>query len=206
MTVALPIVNHVYQNHTLDSTRWQEFQPRADDIVVATPYKSGTTWMQTILMHLVLLDLPPRVWDGFSPWLDHRLPPIGEVIHQLEAQTHRRCIKTHLPLDGLLYFPQVKYIVVGRDARDVCMSMWNHHSNYGPGVLDRANNTPGRVGDPLPAGPGTIQEFWRAWISQGWFEWESEGYPYWSNMRHVQTWWNFRDLPNILFVHHTDLL
>jgi aryl sulfotransferase len=30
----------------------------------------------------------------------------------LEAQEHRRFIKTHLPLDGLPYFPQVKYIRV----------------------------------------------------------------------------------------------
>ena len=39
----VPKLIHTYQNHTLDSTRWAHFTPRDDDIVVATPYKSGTT-------------------------------------------------------------------------------------------------------------------------------------------------------------------
>jgi aryl sulfotransferase len=38
----------MYQNHMLDSTRWNHYAPRNDDIVIATPYKSGTTWMQII--------------------------------------------------------------------------------------------------------------------------------------------------------------
>ena len=202
----LPQVEHIYQHHLMDSPRWQHFTPREDDIVVATPYKSGTTWMQTIVMHLIFQEPQPRILEGFSPWLDFRPEPLDSVLSQLEAQTHRRCIKTHLPLDGLLYFPQVKYIVVGRDARDVCMSLWNHHSNYTPSALDNINNAPGRIGAPLPAGPATIGEFWRDWITRGWFDWETEGYPYWSNMHHVQTWWNYRHLPNILFVHYNDLL
>ena len=51
-----------------------------------------------------------------------------KCIGTLEAQQHRRFIKSHLPLDGLPFFPQVKYIVVGRDARDVAMSLWNHYA------------------------------------------------------------------------------
>jgi aryl sulfotransferase len=202
----LPQIKHVYQNHTIDSTRWDPFQPRPDDIIVATPYKAGTTWMQNIVLHLIFQDLAPRSIFEIAPWLDSRPRPLDEVVSRLEAQTHRRCIKTHLPLDGLPYFSQVKYIVVGRDARDVFMSLWNHHSNYTPDVYERVNNTPGRVGDPMPPCTETIREFWHHWISRGWFEWESEGYPYWSNLRHIQTWWNYRHLPNILLVHYNDLL
>jgi len=206
VAVKLPEIKHVYQNHTIDSTRWDHFQLRPDDIIVATPYKAGTTWMQNIVLHLIFQDLTPRPIFDTAPWLDSRSRQLDEVVSRLEAQTHRRCIKTHLPLDGLPYFPQVKYVVVGRDARDVFMSMWNHHSNYTPDVYERANNTPGRVGDPLPPCPKSIRDFWQHWISRGWFEWETEGYPYWSNLRHVQTWWNYRHLPNILLVHYNDLL
>jgi aryl sulfotransferase len=202
----MPTVEHVYQNWILDSTRWQHFTPRADDIVIATPYKSGTTWMQAIVLHLIFQDLQIRPVHKLSPWLDRRLEPLGEILSLLEAQTHRRCIKSHLPLDGLRYFPQVKYIVVGRDARDVFMSLWNHETHFTPQIFDVHNNTPGRVGDPHLPPPDDIREFWRDWITRGWFAWESEGYPHWSNMRHVQTWWNFRHLPNILFVHYNDLL
>jgi aryl sulfotransferase len=89
--------------------------------------------MQTIVLHLIFQDLQPHSVDDVSPWFDLHPQSLAVVIEKLEAQQHRRCIKSHLPLDGLLYFPQVKYVVVGRDARDVFMSMWNHHSNYTPG-------------------------------------------------------------------------
>ena len=204
--LALPQVEHIYQNWLLDSTRWQQFKVRDDDIVVATPYKSGTTWMQTIVLHLIFQDLQVRHVHVVSPWLDRRLAPLDEVLSLLEEQSHRRCIKSHLPLDGLIYFPQVKYIVVGRDARDVFMSLWNHHSHFTPEIYEVFNNTPGRVGDPLPPCPATIREFWLDWITRGWFAWETEGYPHWSNMRHIQTWWNYRRLQNILLVHYNDLL
>src|SRR5664279_4860977 len=140
MANALPEVKHVYQNHTLDSTRWDHYKPRADDVIVATSFKSGTTWMQTIVLQLIFQDLQLRGVDDFSPWLDRRWLPLDDVIGRLEAQSHRRCIKSHLALDALPYFPQVKYIVVARDARDIFMSMWNHYSNYTASHYDRATN------------------------------------------------------------------
>ena len=206
MSLLMPEVKHIYQNHHLDSTRWDDYIPRSDDIIIATSMKSGTTWMQTIVMHLIFQDLQPRLIGDFSPWIDFRPPPRGERIKLIEAQTHRRFIKTHLPLDGLPYFPQVKYIVVGRDIRDLCMSMWNHYGNYTAEMYQRFNETPGRVGAPCPPCPETVNEFWRDLMTRGWFDWESEGYPFWSVVRYIQTWWDFRHLDNILFVHFNNLL
>ncbi len=206
MTDAFPQIEHVYQNHTLDSTRWQHFKPREDDIIIATPYKSGTTWMQNIVMHLVFQDVQLRSINEFSPWFDARWVPLDEEISRVEAKTQRRCIKSHLPLDGLIYFQEASYIVVGRDPRDVFMSLWNHYSHFTPQIFGVLNDTPGRVGDPFPPCPENIRDFWQDWISRGWFDWEREGYPFWSNFHHVQTWWNYRHLPNILFVHYNDLL
>jgi aryl sulfotransferase len=202
----LPAPERVYQNHHLDSTRWDHFKPRAGDVVIATPIKSGTTWMQAIVLHLIFQDLQKRdLWQN-SFWLDWRGYPVSDVIGALEGQAHRRVIKSHLPLDGLRYFAAVKYIVVGRDPRDAFMSLWNHYSNYTPGFMDILNNAPGRIGNPMPQPPADMRAFWRGWMSTGWFDWESEGYPFWSYLRHVQTWWNFKHLRNILFVHYNDLL
>ena len=191
MTKPLPTIRHIYQNHTLDSTRWEHYSPRPDDIIIATPYKSGTTWMQIIVMHLIFHDLQLRPFRELSPWLDVRWrEPVTNLLQNLEEQNHRRFIKTHLPLDGLPYFEKVKYIVVGRDARDVFMSLWHFYRGFGDNFYERVNRDwPGK---PFPLGA--------TW------EWESEGYPFWSNLRHVQTWWNFKHLPNILFVHFNDLL
>jgi aryl sulfotransferase len=199
-----PVVHNTYQNHTLDSTRWLHYSPRADDIVIATPYKSGTTWMQIIVMHLVFQDLQVRPINEFSPWFEVRFRDFDDILPRLEGQNHRRFIKTHLPLDGLPYYEQVKYIVVGRDPRDVFMSLWNFYRGFSDDLYEQINSTWG--GTPFPHCPDDIHDFWRDWIEKGWFDWETEGFPFWSNMRHVQTWWDYRHLPNILFVHFGELL
>lgn len=49
----LPVRSRIYQNHHFDSTRWDYFEPRSTDIIVATSYKAGTTWTQAIVAHLL---------------------------------------------------------------------------------------------------------------------------------------------------------
>jgi aryl sulfotransferase len=204
---ALPERTRVYQNHHLDSTRWDGFQFRPDDIVISTSYKAGTTWMQTIVANLLFQDgdLPGPI-TSISPWLDNRIRPVDDLYAYLESQQHRRFIKSHLALDGLRFDPQAKYIVVGRDPRDVFMSLYNHYSGHTPRFMKLLNFTPGRVGPPLPEAPEDINWLWRQWISLGWFEWESDGWPYWSHLHHAKTWWPERERPNVLLVHYNDLL
>ncbi len=205
MADAEPRVAHEYINHHLDSTRWRVFEPRPDDVVITTSYKSGTTWMQQILHGLVFQGDPeaPALWEA-SPWLDERfVAPLEEVGAAIAAQTHRRFLKSHLPLDGLPYYPQVKYVVVARDARDVFMSLWNHYNNYTDAMMKSLNDL---GGEPFPQPPQDIQECWRNWITRGWFEWETEGWPFWSNLHHTRTYWEHRHLSNLLLVHYADLL
>jgi aryl sulfotransferase len=96
-------------------------------------------------------------------------------------------MKSHLPLDALPYYPQVKYIVVGRDARDVFMSFWDHYSNFTDATYAGLNDPRGRIGPPMPPCPQDIHECWTNWINRGWFEWESEGYPHSGNLYHTQS-------------------
>jgi len=205
-TSTRPEVRHVYQNHHLDTTRWDEFQTRPDDIVITTGYKAGTTLLQTIVMNLLFPsgDMPGPV-RVISPWLDLRVAPLTKVTAALEGQTHRRCIKTHLPLDGLPFYDHVKYVMVGRDPRDVWMSLLNHWRSQTPAYYEAVNGTPGRVGEELPRFVDDVHATWREWITRGWFPWETDGYPYWSILHHVKTWWAFRHLPNIELVHYKDL-
>ena len=37
------------------------------------------------------------------------------------------------------------------------------------------------------------------------FDWENEGWPWFSVLHHAQSYWNYRHLPNLLFVHYGDL-
>ena len=88
-----------------------------------------------------------------SPWLDLRVPPKEVKLPEVEAQQHRRFIKTHLPVDALVFSPKAKYIYIGRDGRDVVWSMYNHHSTANEFWYDALNNTPGRVGPPIEKPP-----------------------------------------------------
>jgi aryl sulfotransferase len=203
----LPTRTRVYQFHIFDSLRWNFVALRDDDVVVVTSYKSGTTWMQGIVANLIFLghELPAPLLE-LSPWVERRGAPLELVLTRLEQQIHRRVMKTHLPLDGFPYDQRVKYVYVGRDVRDVFMSQWNHYRNFTEAALTAFNTTPGRVGPELPPCPDDIHEVWRNLMTRSWFEWETEGYPWCSPLRHPQLWWDYRHLPNILFVHYADLL
>lgn len=202
-----PSRTRAYNNHHMNSARWDRYVPRADDVVIATSYKSGTTWMQTIVANLIFENgaIPAPVL-ALSPWFEMNLLPFDEVIEGLESQAHRRFIKTHLPLDALPWFPQVKYVMVGRDPRDVAMSMLNHHNDFTDEIRAQFNAFVENQKDRLPGPFENAQAFWRAHMTRGTVPWESDGWPYWSSIRYAQTWWDYRDLPNILLVHYNDLL
>jgi aryl sulfotransferase len=135
-----------------------------------------------------------------------RVRPFDEIVQTTGAQTHRRFLKTHLALDGIPYDESMQYIYVGRDLRDVFMSLWNHYSGHSEAAYERINQPDGLVGDPFPRCPGDLEAVWQDWVGRAWFAWEADGYPYWSSSHHAQTWWDFRHLPNVLFVHFGDLL
>jgi len=199
-----------YQSALFDSNRWDNFQARNDDIVITTSYKAGTTWMQGICAALVFQkSKPPIPQDELSPWLDANFGPIEEVLAQLEGLTNRRYIKTHLPLDGIRFLDEIKYIFVGRDGRDVFMSMWNHWHNMKPEVIHEMNNAPGRQGPPISLPLGGVEDIaagFDDWLSRSSFDWETNGFPFFSHLHHAATWWEYRHLPNILMVHFEDLL
>lgn len=202
-----PKIRHSYEHHHLAASRWKDFEVRPGDVIISTSYKAGTTFMQTIVGNIIFHEngMPGTVND-LSPWLDMRVFPEAEMKAALQEQTHQRFIKTHLPLDGLPYYEQAKYIVVARDPRDVFMSLLNHHGNHTDDFFHIINNEVGNPGDPFPKMKEDVHEVWSDWINKGWFEWESDGWPYWSHLHHFKTWWEFRDLPNIELFHYSDML
>lgn len=116
-----------YRSMIMNSARWDGYRPRAGDVIVATYPKCGTTWTQRIVSLLIHQSPAPRDIMGEAPWLDATLfGPVGPMLDTLEAQTHRRSAKTHLPLDSFPVFEGVKVIHTVRDGRDACVSMHNH--------------------------------------------------------------------------------
>jgi aryl sulfotransferase len=193
--VAWPRKTRELRTLHIDSTIWNDFTFRDDDIIIATYGKSGTTWMQQIISQMLFAGDTDQDTQAMSPWVDYVIPPKEVKLPALEAQTHRRFMKTHLPVDALVYWPKAKYIYIGRDGRDVLWSFYNHHANGTEAMYNGLNNRPGRVGPPLEAPPADIREYWRAWMDR-------DGYPYWSLWENVRSWWAIRNLPNILMVHY----
>ena len=195
---AWPKKTRELHSHHFDSTIWNDFVFRPDDIIISTYAKSGTTWMQQIVAQMLLGPDPTLEVAEMSPWLDLRVPPKEVKLPVVEAQTHRRFLKTHLPVDALVFSPNAKYIYIGRDARDVVWSMYNHHVNANALWYEALNDTPGRVGPPIEPPPADIRTYWHQWL-------ERDGFPFWSFWENAATWWAVRGLPNVHFVHFTNL-
>nr|VFJ47011.1 MAG: aryl sulfotransferase [Candidatus Kentron sp. FM]VFJ47340.1 MAG: aryl sulfotransferase [Candidatus Kentron sp. FM]VFK07558.1 MAG: aryl sulfotransferase [Candidatus Kentron sp. FM] len=201
--IAFPTILHLYKNHHMDSSRWDTFTPRKGDVIVATYPKSGSTWMQWIVLKLLSPQHSQRYLQADGFWFENRLIPQSYVANMLARKKHPPLIKTHLPLDALPYFPEMRYIAVFRDGRDVAMSLWNHYKNYTDQMYESLNK---QNESAFPRCPETFQEFWNNWITRGWFDWEQDGYPFGSYLHFVESWWKFHHLPNILIVHFADLL
>ena len=161
-----------YQATVYDSSRWHGFDLRSGDIIISTPPKCGTTWTQMICALLILQEPElPLPLDTLSPWIDMVTRARIEVFADLTTQNHRRFIKTHTPLDGIPEDPTVTYICVGRDPRDVALSMDRHIDNMNvSGFLEaraRAAAIDGIELGPLPLPrtrpDGARDRFWQ-WV------------------------------------------
>ncbi|CAF1455933.1 unnamed protein product [Adineta ricciae] len=122
------------QNYIYDSTTWNNFKFRDDDIIIVTYPKSGTTWTQQIVSQLIFNGKENLNIYNMSLCLDLR-PQIelygtkDNLYKTLEKQTHRRFLKSHLPIDALVFSSKPKYICVIRDGRDVACSFYSHLSH-----------------------------------------------------------------------------
>jgi aryl sulfotransferase len=184
-----------YRSAVADNRRWAGFTPRAEDIFVCTPAKCGTTWTQAIVASLLWPDgdVPGPVIT-ISPWLEAEFEPIDEVLGRLEAQRHRRFIKTHTPADGIPFFDEAKYVFVGRDGRDAFMSMCNHMERFRDDVREDLNTRiAGEDVMPMPDWTGDVHGFFAVWL------------PAMGLLEHVAGFWERRSQPNVLLVHYNDL-
>ncbi len=130
--------------------------------------------------------------------------PLPVMVEMLEGQTHRRVMKTHLPVDvpSPRISPKVnRYVYVGRDARDVLWSAYNHFMSFTSLAFERLNAVEG----PWPKWERPtvdVRTYYLRWLETD----RTPGFhdlPFWS---HVQGWWDARHRPNIRLIHYANLL
>jgi aryl sulfotransferase len=191
-----------YQTILSDNARWERFRFRPGDIVISTHPKCGTTWMQ-MLCALLIFDTPdlPRPLTEISPWLDTVTHDLDATIALLEAQRHRRFVKTHTPLDGLPAHPDVTYIGVARDPRDVMLSFEHATANIRPEAMGRLDTS--GLSTP-PEDP--LERFWLWADAPLANDPTSFGVTLANLVHHVRTFWDRRDEPSVALFHYSDLL
>ncbi len=193
---------HRYQSDDEDSGRWIGFPYRDGDIVISTRSKSGTTWAQMVCALLVFQTsiLPGRL-STISPWLDWLIEPVSEVIGRLEAQEHRRIIKTHTPLDGLPLHDGARYIVVARRPIDMAVSLFHQGNNLNRDLLGRLA---GQEEGTSPDSPRELSD----WIDE-WMMWDGDPRQRLDSLtgivHHLSDAWARRAYPNVVLVHYASL-
>ena len=146
-----------------------------------------------------------------SPWLDMVTRTRDDVVADLDAQRHRRFIKTHTPLDGMPFDPRVTYICVARDPRDIAVSWDNHMANADMEALLRSRATSVGNGDiaellaqDAPAQPASERERFWFWVDSAEPP-ERDPHSLLGVMDHPTAFWAVKDAPNVILLHYADL-
>lgn len=282
-SLAAPRRTMDYVNYMLNSDRWDGVIAQPGDVVVTASFKSGATWLQMIIAHILyratstsassnnnnnLLELITSsggVTEAF-PWVELRqlCPPAPLVLVPVVAYqessttsitttnttsttntttstttstptppTPRRILKSHLPLDGIPFSTSARYIVVGRDLRDVVCSYVNYwragndafYTYMNSSGTSSSDGSSSIIGPPLPrfddcaststsntgnntnatssTATRTVRQCFLSLIDP-FDEGRSIGMccSYW---HYYDTWFQYRHMPNIHFVHYNNL-
>jgi aryl sulfotransferase len=200
----VPVTDWIrYTSSDEDSGRWEQFRFRDGDIVISTRSKSGTTWVQMICALLVFgtSDLPEPL-TRLSPWIDHSVEPVDDVIARVEAQRHRRFVKTHTPLDGIPLDDRATYVVAARHPLDMAVSLYHQGDNIDRARLAKLLGLPEPEVRPPPR--PTLHDWLVDWVEDDPAPFESlDSLP--GVMWHVADAWERRSDPNVVLVHYDDL-
>ncbi len=71
----MPQKTREFQDHHFDSTVWNGFEFRVDDIIISTYGKAGTAWVRQIVSQLLFDGAEGLETAEMSPWVDLRVPP-----------------------------------------------------------------------------------------------------------------------------------
>jgi len=104
------------------------YKPRASDVIVAVPAKSGTTWLMQIAHQLRMKGVEHDYDDQMDvmPWLEGGAASVLEQDIDMEQVAHPRVFKSHLEWTTLSKAPfdSSKLVYCFRDIKDQLISIW----------------------------------------------------------------------------------
>ncbi|MFB9111151.1 sulfotransferase domain-containing protein [Xanthomonas arboricola pv. corylina] len=199
--MGMPSKQREYPNRFFDSTVWNDFAFRDDDVVIASYAKAGTTWVQQIVAQLIFGGAEEIEVSRLSPWFDSVYPDKATKQRLLAEQRHRRFVKTHLPADALVLSERARYLYVGRDARDIVWSLYDHQQAVSADAQARLDAEPSSNGKlkVMPPPMCSVEDYFQTWM-------RADGAPLWPFWEGVRSWRVLRDYDNVLLVHYAALL
>jgi hypothetical protein len=176
-----------------DTRVWGHFELREGDVIVSTPPKCGTTWTQALVVSLIFGKPGKDVGiDDISIWLDPGFRDQSAIAATFDAQTHRRCIKTHTPLDGINFDPNCVYLAVYRHPIDTHFSMRKHAQNLKIDMYD----------ERFPDDPSTSFAYF---LEDATTDHLADGITLASIVHHYKTFKAWGHLPNVHMFHYADM-
>ena len=162
------------------------FKARSSDVLITTPPKAGTTWMQQILHQLRSGgDTTFASIDSVVPWLE--ITRAGkswqQVLQDFELLPEPRLFKTHCTAEQTPGIGTAKIILTSRDPRDCCVSFYHHIMN----MTDEARS---EVGMPTPESFDQHVDQWLEFAA--WY-------------RNVKSWWPYYEHSKVLWLRYQDL-
>jgi len=162
------------------------YQPRPEDIFVATQMKCGTTWMQHVVYQVLYRGAGDLVETGrtlyaVSPWLEGRKSVSLEDAPLLGSERPSRIIKTHFPADFCPSSPASRYVYVAR-----------HPVSCFASCIDFVVTNVGSYAPPL----SVFEQWYTSPELMWWGTWTD----------HVRGWWQrARRESNVLFVYFEEM-
>ena len=162
------------------------YQPRAEDIFVATQMKCGTTWMQHIVFQVLYRGAGDLVETGremyaVAPWIEGRKSVPMEQAPLLGIERPSRIIKTHLPARLCPFSPTARYIYAAR-----------HPISCFASCIDFVVTNVGAMAPALPQ----FEEWYTTADLMWWGTWTD----------HAKGWWDrAQKEQNVLFVFFEDM-
>lgn len=191
------VERYVTFSGAMNTDIWDEFIYEDNDIVINTFPKSGTTWMQQIVCQILNNGIQENIRISIkSPWIEgyNMLGLDGkkivlETYNKQKENKIRRIIKSHGYSNSIVYNKNVKYICVVRNGKDVLMSFWNFYNSLNENVKQKYN---------IKSSDLLFDNFFSNFIDEK----NNKKLNY---FEHINSWWKYKDIQNVLFVHYNDL-
>ena len=164
----------------------RRYQAQAQDIVVATQMKCGTTWMLHVVYQILRRGAGDLVETGSTlhavcPWLEGRRTVSVEEAPLVGEERPSRIIKTHFPTSHIPWSEVARYIYVAR-----------HPVSCYASIADFIRENAG----PFAPAETAIEEWFTREAAMWWGTWPT----------HLAGWYELSARPNVLFVTYEEML